>query len=317
MKGYEKSHTELERIIDNVADSYKAERSIDNLESAALPNKRRVEEALLHLQHVIYMGFYSTRLLNPVNLRQSIGEHMYDAYDALVEQIARAVAYERRGGGSPNSDDQRWSEKVVLEVFEQIPDIRSLLALDVEAAYKGDPAAGGVEEIIFSYPAIDAITLYRIAHLFAVREVPLIPRIMCEYAHSQTGIDIHPSARIGRSFFIDHGTGVVIGATVIIGDNVKIYQGVTLGAESFPYNADGELVRTTKRHPTIEDNVTIYAGATILGGATVIGAGSLIGSNVWLTESIPPNTRVVYATPVTGEPGQKVEPVRPHGRKAG
>jgi serine O-acetyltransferase len=317
MRGYEKVHTQLERIIDDVADSYKADRSIDNLESAALPNKRRVEEALLHLQNVIYMGFYSTRLLNPVNLRQSIGEHMYEAFGGLVEQISRAVAYERRGGGSPTPDDHHWSEKVVLEVLEQIPAIRSLLALDVEAAYKGDPAAGGVEEIIFSYPAIDAITLYRLAHLFAVRDVPLIPRIMSEYAHGLRGIDIHPSARIGRSFFIDHGTGVVIGATAVLGDNVKIYQGVTLGAESFPYDKDGELVRTTKRHPTIEDNVTIYAGATILGGETVIGAGSLIGSNVWLTESIPPNTRVVYATPLTGQQAQTVEPVRPDSRKVG
>lgn len=317
MKGSEKSHTHLERIIDDVAASYSANRSIDNLESAALPNKRKVEDALLHLQHVIYMGFFSTRLLNEVNLRQSIGEHMYDAFEMLVEQISRAVAYERRGGGSPTADDQRWSEKVVLEVFGQIPEIRSLLALDVEAAYQGDPAAGGVEEIIFSYPAINAITLYRIAHLFAIREVPLIPRIMTEYAHGQNGIDIHPGARIGRSFFIDHGTGVVIGATAVIGDNVKIYQGVTLGAESFPYDEDGELVRTTKRHPTIEDNVTIYAGATVLGGETVVGAGSLIGSNVWLTDSIPPNTRVVYATPISGQQGQTVEPVRPKRRKAG
>jgi serine O-acetyltransferase len=317
MKGSEKSHASLERIIDDVTASYSANRSIDNLESAALPNKRKVAQALLHLQSVIYMGFYSTRLLNEVNLRQSIGEHMYDAFGMLVEQISRAVAYERRGGGSPNADDRRWSEKVVLEVFEQIPEIRSLLALDVEAAYKGDPAAGGVEEIIFSYPAIDAITLYRVAHLFAIREVPLIPRIMSEYAHGRTGIDIHPTARIGRSFFIDHGTGVVIGATSVIGDNVKIYQGVTLGAQSFPYDEHGELVRTTKRHPTIEDHVTIYAGATILGGETIIGEGSLIGSNVWLTESIPPNTRVVYTTPVSGRQAQKVEPVPPGRRKAG
>jgi len=317
MKGTEKSHAHLERIIDRVAESYSADRSIDNLESAALPNQRTVEDALLHLQHVIFMGFYSTRLLNAVNLRQSIGEHMYDAFEMLVEQIARAAGYERRGGGAPPSDDRRWSEKVVLEVFEQLPEIREMLALDVEAAYKGDPAAGGVEEIIFSYPAIDAITLYRIAHMFAIREVPLIPRIMSEYAHGRTGIDIHPGARIGRSFFIDHGTGVVIGATSIIGDNVKIYQGVTLGAESFPYDEHGELVRTTKRHPTIEDNVTIYAGATILGGDTVIGAGSLIGSNVWLTESIPPNTRVVYTTPVNGQQAQTVEPVRPRSRKTG
>lgn len=317
MKDSEKTHAHLERIIDRVAESYSADRSIDNLESAALPSQRTVEEALLHLQHTIYMGFYSTRLLNEVNLRQGIGEHMYEAFEMLVEQIARAVGYERRGGGAPTGDDRRWSEKVVLEVFEQLPEIRALLALDVEAAYKGDPAAGGVEEIIFSYPAIDAITVYRIAHMFAVREVPLIPRIMTEYAHGRTGIDIHPGASIGRGFFIDHGTGVVIGATSVIGDNVKVYQGVTLGAESFRYDDDGELVRTTKRHPTIEDNVTIYAGATILGGETVIGAGSLIGSNVWLTQSVPPNTRVVYATPTGGQQAQTFEPIRPRSRKAG
>jgi serine O-acetyltransferase len=317
MKRAETAHTTLEAIIDDVAESYSAGRNIDNLESAALPNKRRVEEALQCLQHVMYMGFYSSRFLNSVNLRQGIGEHLYDAFETLVEQISRAVAYSRKGGGAPDEADQDWSERVVLEVFQQIAGIREQLALDVDAAYQGDPAAAGVEEIIFSYPAVDAITVYRIAHQFYIRQVPLIPRIMCEYAHGLTGIDIHPGARIGRSFFIDHGTGVVIGATAEIGDNCKVYQGVTLGAESFPHDEQGELVRTTKRHPTIEDNVTIYAGATILGGKTVIGAGSLIGSNVWLTQSIPPNTRVIYTTPTDGKNSQTIEPVRPRRNRAG
>jgi serine O-acetyltransferase len=243
------------------------------------------------------MGFYATRPLDSVNLRHNIGDHLYRAFDILVEQIARAVVYERLGGGSPRTEDRVWSEKAVVDVLTRIPEIREVLALDVDAAFNGDPAAQSVEEIIFSYPAIQAITVYRIAHEFYVRRVPMIPRIMSESAHGRTGIDINPGATIGRSFFIDHGTGVVIGETAVIGDNVKIYQGVTLGALSLKRKNRTDAAKGIQRHPTIEDDVTIYAGATILGGDTVVGRGSVIGGNVWLTRSVPPNTRVTYTNP--------------------
>ncbi|RMD85086.1 MAG: serine acetyltransferase [Candidatus Dadabacteria bacterium] len=294
----EEAHRQLEKIIDAVAASYDAGRRIDNLESAALPNQRQVIEALRHLQHVLYMGFYSTRPLNRVNLRQAVGEHLYSAFEILCQQISRAVVYARVGHGAPSPQDVEWSERAILDVFAKLPEIRETVALDVEAAYQGDPAAKSIEEVIFSYPAVEAISIYRIAHEFHLRDVPLIPRIMSEYAHGRTGIDIHPGAQIGKHFFIDHGTGVVIGETTVIGDRVKIYQGVTLGALSLPRDATGELIRGRKRHPTIEDDVTIYAGATILGGETVVGAGSVIGGNVWLTESVPPGSRVTYS--VTG-----------------
>jgi len=303
------SYAELERIVRSVADSYSSGRGIDSLESAALPNQRKIVEAAEHLKHVVYMGFYSTRDLNERNLAHYIADHVYEAFEILVEQISRAVVYRRRHGGSPEEQDIRWSEGVVLEVFGELPRLRALLQEDLQAAYDGDPAAESIEEIVFSYPSIEAITCYRIARELAVRRAPLVPRIISEYAHTQTGIDIHPGAKIGKSFFIDHGTGVVIGSTTVIGDNVKIYQGVTLGALSIPRDQCGELIRNSKRHPTIEDDVTIYAGATILGGETVVGRGSIIGGNVWLTESVPPCSRVTYSAMPNGhEPSQTVQP---------
>jgi serine O-acetyltransferase len=303
------SHGALEDIVRSVADSYRDGRGIDSLESAALPNQRKVVEAVEHLKHVIYMGFYATRDLSEQNLPHYIGEHVYEAFEILVEQISRAVVYRRKRGGSPEEDDVSWSQRVVLEVLATVPQIRAALHEDLQAAYDGDPAAESLEEIIFSYPAIEAITCYRIAREFFVRGTPLIPRIVSEYAHTQTGIDIHPGAKIGRGFFIDHGTGVVIGATCDIGDGVKIYQGVTLGALSIPRDQCGDLIRGSKRHPTIEDEVTIYAGATILGGKTVVGHGSVIGGNVWLTESVPPNSRVTYSPPTcASDATQTVQP---------
>ena len=287
----------LEKIIDEAAASYGQGRAIDSLESAALPNQRKVVDALRHLRHVVYMGFYSTRDLTPVNLRHHLGEHLHMAFEILVEQIARAVVYRRLGGGAPSQEDRARSQKVVLDVLSQLPQVRASLALDVQSAYDGDPAAASIEEIIFSYPALGAITVHRLAHEFYARQVPLVPRIMSEYAHGDTGIDIHPGAVIGKNFFIDHGTGVVIGETCEIGDGVKLYQGVTLGALSIPRDQCGDLIRGAKRHPTLCDGVTIYAGATILGGETVVGEGSIVGGNVWLTESVPPGSRLHYTAP--------------------
>ncbi len=283
---------DLESAIEAVVVSYDGPEEINNLESAALPNRRAVIDALNHLKPVVFMGFFSHRPLTRGNLRHGISEHLYPAYELLSEQIRRAISYEeRRAPGDPGRTE-RWSEEVTLDLLQAMPKIRRLLNGDVLAAYEGDPAARSIEEVVFSYPAIEAILTHRIAHELWVAGVPMIPRILCEYAHGRTGIDIHAGATIGERFFIDHGTGVVIGETTVIGNNVKIYQGVTLGALSTRRRAaPGGVV--VQRHPTIEDDVTIYAGATILGGETVIGRGSVIGGNEWVTQSVPPGTKVL------------------------
>jgi serine O-acetyltransferase len=285
---------DLEQAIDDVCRSYDGPEEINSLESAALPNKRAVIEAFNHLRSAIYLGFYSTRPLNRENVRHSIAEHLYPAHEILIEQIRRAVTYEQQLGRVPTTRGQDWSDETVLRLFRAIPELRRTLNQDVLAAYEGDPAAKSVEEVVFSYPALAAITAHRIAHVLYLQEVPMIPRIISEFAHGETGIDIHPGAQIGERFFIDHGTGTVIGETSVIGNNVKLYQGVTLGALSLPRGDKGELLRHRKRHPTIEDDATIYSGATILGGDTVIGRGSVIGGNVWLVHSIPPGSKITY-----------------------
>ncbi|MCB9590510.1 MAG: serine acetyltransferase [Polyangiaceae bacterium] len=283
---------ELELAIDDVVASYDGSAEINNLESALLPNRRAVIEAFRHLVPAIYMGFYSTRSLNRDNLRHSVSECLYPAYEILVEQINRAITYEDRVGRLEEPRDAGWSENVVIRLFKELPRLRKVLNSDILAAYDGDPAAKSIEEIVFSYPAVRAITAHRIAHELFLAGVPMLPRIICEHAHGETGIDIHAGARIGERFFIDHGTGVVIGETSDIGNNVKIYQGVTLGALSTRRSKRGNAPLAPKRHPTIEDNVTIYSGATILGGETVIGEGSVIGGNMWITRSVEPNTRL-------------------------
>jgi serine O-acetyltransferase len=282
-----KRFRELEAAIDAVVASYAGQLEIDNLQSAALPNKRRVIEALEHIKSALFVGFYATHALTPDNLRQAIAEHLYAAHHLLVDQIERALTYDQWMGRSRCPLRAGSGEDVVLALMHDIPELRRLLDADVKSAYEGDPAAKTVEEIVFSYPSLEAICAYRIAHRLQRVGVPMIPRIITEHAHSRTGIDISPGAQIGERFFIDHGTGVVIGETTIIGNDVKLYQGVTLGALSIPRRDEQK-----KRHPTIEDGVTIYAGATILGGETVIGSGSVIGGNVWLTKSVPPGSKV-------------------------
>lgn len=282
-----KRFRELEQAIDGVLVSYGGEMEINNLESSALPNKRAVVDGFERLKHALFMGFYSTRILTKDNLRQSLAEHLYAAYVLLLDQIERALSYDHWMGRTPCPLPAGSGEEVVLSLFRDIPELRRLINADVRAAFEGDPAAKNVEEIVFSYPSLEAIVAYRVAHRLFQAGVPMIPRIITEHAHSRTGVDINPGARIGERFFIDHGTGVVVGETSVIGDDVKLYQGVTLGALSVP-NRDEK----GKRHPTLENGVTIYAGATILGGETVIGAGSVIGGNVWLTKSVPPGSRV-------------------------
>lgn len=299
MSGREpKRHQDLEDVIDVIAASYDSDDEINNLDSADLPNKRAVITAFNHIMPVLYMGFYSTRALNRTNLRYAISEHLYPAQDILVEQIDRAVRYQERMGRLAEKKPEGWSEEVVLRLLEKIPELRRVLNTDVRAAYDGDPAASSIEEVVFSYPSVQAITAYRVAHELYLDDVPMIPRIITEHAHSKTGIDIHPGARVGESIFIDHGTGVVIGETAIIGDRVRIYQGVTLGAKSFPLDDDGNPIKGIDRHPVIEDEVTIYSGATILGRVT-IGKGAVIGGNVWLTRDVPPGATISQSRPRT------------------
>ena len=290
--------SELEDVIGEVVASYAGGRLIDSLSSAQLPNKRQVIEALDHLRAVMYLGYYATGSLDETRLHHAVSAHLYPASEILTEQIGRAVRYEGfRKAGAPLDND--WPRAVTLRLLRRISPLRALLSKDVIAAFQGDPAAASVEEVIFSYPSIAAITIHRIAHELYREGVPMLPRTMAEHAHTLTGIDIHPGAEVGESFFIDHGTGVVIGETCVIGNNVKIFQGVTLGALSLARG--GPTAPAGKRHPTLEDDVTIYAGATILGGDTVIGRGSVVGGNAWLTESVPPGSRVSYDAPVATE----------------
>lgn len=230
--------------------------------------------------------------------RHEFSDAMSAVAPVLQEWVRKAFEYRHHTAGAtgePNYDAE--AIETVKYVFSTMPNVKRDLNEDIQAAYEGDPSAKSTMEIIISYPGLLAIVTYRIAHLLYEKVVPLIPRMMTELAHSRTGIDIHPGATIGPGFFIDHGTGVVIGETTVIGRHVKLYQGVTLGALSFPKDAEGRIVKGVKRHPNVEDNVTIYAGATILGGETTIGAGSEVGGNVWLTHSIPENSKVYNQQP--------------------
>jgi serine O-acetyltransferase len=282
---------ELESAIDAIVASYDGPEEINNLESAALPNRRAVIEAINHLKPAIYLGFYSVRSVDRANLRKCITDHLHPARDLLVDQIRRAQLYEERVGRTAPRPEN-WANDVVLRLFRALPMLRRQLNADVVAAYQGDPAADSIEEIIFSYPSVEAITAYRIAHQLHLEGVPILPRIVAYDAHQRTGVDIHPGATIAEGFFMDHGTGIVIGETAEIGRGVKLYQGVTLGALSTRRTASDDAPVPRKRHPTLEDGVTIYSGATILGGETVIGRGSVIGGNVWLVHSVPPFSKI-------------------------
>ena len=263
--------------------------------SDAVPNRGKVIDVLKQLVALLFPGCHGVGPLADGDPAGAVvRDNLRAAAQALAEQCARAFAY---AGGKSGSDCQRAGEEAAAALFDALPEIRDMLAEDIVAAYEGDPAAQSTMEVVMSYPGLLAIAVHRLAHVLYKRKVPLIPRAMSEYAHSRTGIDIHPGATIGPGFFIDHGTGVVIGETCVIGRRVKLYQGVTLGARSFAKDADGKLVKGIKRHPDVEDNVIIYAGATILGGNTVIGHDSVIGASVWLMHSVPPNSKVYTREP--------------------
>jgi serine O-acetyltransferase len=260
-----------------------------------LPSRTAVVRILDRLFAVLYPGFYGVQHLTHENVEYHVGALLDDVAADLYEQVVLAFQLEETDGGPDRERVAKRAEEAVDRFLARMPVLRRLLVLDLEAAMEGDPAARSFAEIVFAYPGFEAITVQRLAHELWDLEVPLLPRIMTEFAHSKTGIDIHPGAKIGESLFIDHGTGVVIGETAVLGKNVKIYQGVTLGALSFPRDPSGRLLRGEKRHPTLEDNVVVYAGATILGGNTVIGEGAIIGGNTWVVESVPPGEKVLFA----------------------
>lgn len=267
-----------------------------HIEYEPIPSEGYVVDLIDEFRELLFPGYFSKDVLDPANMKYSLGQTVSVLYDKLSEQIIHHIRHDCLRFDQSCSHCEESGQAKALAVLESIPTIRQVLATDVQATYEGDPAAKSHDEIIFSYPGIFAIMVHRVAHRLFELAVPLLPRIMSEHAHSVTGIDIHPGATIGKRFVIDHGTGVVIGETTQIGENVRIYQGVTLGALSLPKNA-GEQYRGKKRHPTIEDNVIIYSGATILGGNTVIGARSVVGGNVWLTESVPADTTVMMEQP--------------------
>jgi serine O-acetyltransferase len=253
-----------------------------------LPNRGAVEHILQEIYGLLFPGFREDTAWDKKQLYLLTGERVYALAGNLVREIRKCLAFELRESGQKNLGGcSAAAEMLVMSFLDELPHLRATLSRDLEAAFNGDPAARSREEVIIAYPGFDAITTHRIAHFFWKKGTPLIPRVMSEIIHSRTGIDIHPGAEIGEGFFIDHGTGVVIGETTVIGRNVKIYQGVTLGALSVSKDKAGK-----KRHPTIEDGVTIYANATILGGETVVGEGSLIGASVWLVKSVPAASKV-------------------------
>ena len=282
----------IDMLIDGILDSYDRYGLINRNHTENFPNRQNVVSILSDLQSVVFPGFRAAEDIDSVNIRYVIGQKVNNIIANLTREIQKALIYTK----TQNCKDEdpaniaeshcfKLAEKTAVALMEEIPEIRRQVQLDVIATFNGDPAAKSNEEVVLSYPGLEAILVYRIAHFLYKSGVPIIPRIMSEHVHGKTGIDIHPGASIGESFFIDHGTGVVIGETCIIGNNVKIYQGVTLGALSVKKN-----LQNKKRHPTIEDDVTIYANATILGGETVIGRGSTIGGNTWVTESVPPGS---------------------------
>lgn len=265
--------------------------------SIGFKGRDRIYRVLESFRTALFPGIYNQKPTDEVRLNMAVSNNLRKAALDLRDILQKALFYSEVGSEACETSSQQDADRIVMELMNKFPEIRKILQTDIQAAYDGDPAATSTEEILLSYPSIQAVCIHRIAHELYKLNVKIIPRIMSEYAHELTGIDIHPGASIGHSFFIDHGTGVVVGETCTIGNNVKIYQGVTLGALSFPSDENGNPIKGIKRHPDIEDNVIIYAGATILGGKTKIGHDTVLGSNIWLTHSVVPYSRVFHTQP--------------------
>ena len=261
-----------------------------------IPSRQALSEIIERVQELLFPGFFSQVRVDPISFRYAIGQVSTTLFDLLSEQITRSIRHDcfRFKRECAHCEDR--GRELALQLMASIPEIRRVLAADIRATFDGDPAAQSTDEIVYSYPGLHATAMHRVAHKLWELDVPMLPRMISEHMHGATGIDIHPGADIGEGFVVDHGTGVVIGETTTIGRDVRLYQGVTLGALSLPKGA-GNQYRGKKRHPTIEDDGIVYAGATILGGDTVIGARSVIGGNVWVTESVPPDTIIMLETP--------------------
>lgn len=274
----------------------KSDNCFDHLDSTPIPHQESVVRIIHQARRITFPGYFTQTRLDSVNLEYCLGQETTELFESLSKQIVLSIQHDCLRYDQPCWPCIEHSRRITLHFIQTLPELREILGTDIHAAIEGDPAAKSYDEVIFSYPGLFAITVYRFAHELNKLGVPLLPRMMTEYAHSMTGIDIHPGAKIGEAFFIDHGTGVVVGETTEIGNRVRIYQGVTLGALSLPRDA-GNRFRNKKRHPTVEDDVIIYSNATILGGETVIGARSIIGGNIWITESVPPDTKVLLKRP--------------------
>lgn len=292
--------SKLGDLVNKIVASYSEDERTQHIDRVYLPSRTEIIQLSQDLLELLYPGFIGRQHLTQHNVAFHVGDLISRIAEGAHHQIHMCLCYMEEADRPAKADITSCQEKakvLTLEFLEGIPAIRAMLAGDVEAAFDGDPAALNRDEVILAYPGLLAISVQRLAHSLYQLGVPLMPRIMSEWAHAQTGIDIHPGAKIGRNFFIDHGTGVVIGETTDIGSAVKIYQGVTLGAMSFPKDERGRVIREHKRHPTVGDNVTIYANAIILGGDTVIGENSVIGGSVFVTSTVPANSIVTFTPP--------------------
>jgi len=288
------ANNDFSELVEELVASYLKDPITRHIDAERLPSRDTIIEIVHLLRELLFPGYFGKQNLASQTLEYHAGNLLISIHDKLLEQVQNAIQQQATHAKTSVSDAPAKAHTIVHEFLATIPRLRAVLATDAQAAFEGDPAASGTEEIIFSYPGFFAISVFRLAHELHIRDVPLIPRIMTEYAHSRTGVDIHPGASIDEYFFIDHGTGVVIGETTHIGTRAKIYQGVTLGALS---TRAGQKLRGVKRHPTLEDEVTVYSGASILGGETVIGKGVVVSSNVFVTKSVPPRTRVTVKNP--------------------
>jgi len=288
----------LPRLVDQISENYNVYGGINHIDGKDLPSKKVVIEILEDILSVLFPGYLGKEKITKTSINDYLNRTLESIYSRLVVEVDKSLKYFCKKDEKCSEDIcRKFAQVIVGEFLDQICNIRIMLNGDIQAAYQGDPAARSVDEVILSYPCVLAISSHRVAHQLHIRGVPLIPRIMSEYAHSITGIDIHPGATIGKNFFIDHGTSVIIGETAEIGDNVKIYQGVTLGALSFPRDEKGNLIKGIKRHPTVGNNVIIYSNASILGEKAVIGDNSVIGGNVWITTKIPEGTIITLKPP--------------------
>jgi len=289
-------HDKVPDVVKELLTSWNSKECFDHISLVSIPSQEKIVDIVQQTRRILFPGYFTDTKLHSANIEYYIGKETTDLYDKVAEQITMAIRHDCKRNELPCTRCDELSHRNALSFIESLPKVAITLASDIRATLNGDPATKSPDEIIFCYPGLLATLIFRMAHELYLLNVPIIPRIMGEYAHSLTGIDIHPGATIGPGFFIDHGTGVVIGETTVIGKNVRIYQGVTLGAMSLPRDA-GKTMRDQKRHPTIEDDVIVYSNTTILGGKTIIGKGSIIGGNIWLTESVATDTKVLLKRP--------------------